>query len=38
MGVAAVHLPGTVIALAAQDVIDALNRKLGYAQPLTAAD
>jgi methylmalonyl-CoA mutase len=37
MGVAAVHLPGTVIALAAQDVIDALNRKLGYAQPLTVS-
>jgi methylmalonyl-CoA mutase len=38
MGVAAVHLPGTVIALAAQDVIDALNHKLGYAQPLTPAE
>jgi methylmalonyl-CoA mutase len=38
MGVSAVYLPGAVIALAAQDLLEALNRKLGYAQPLTTTE
>jgi methylmalonyl-CoA mutase len=33
MGVAAVFLPGTVLAAAAIEVLEALNLKLGYAQP-----
>ncbi|MGE3251869.1 MAG: methylmalonyl-CoA mutase [Hyphomonadaceae bacterium] len=38
MGAAAVYPPGAVIALAAQDLLDALNRKLGYAQAPAAAE
>ena len=33
MGAAAVYPPGGVIAEIAQDLLNALNQKLGYAQP-----
>jgi methylmalonyl-CoA mutase len=36
MGAAAVFPPGTVIAQAAIDVLEKLNERLGYAQPLVA--
>ncbi len=38
MGAAAVFLPGTVIAQAAIDILDKLNERLGYAQPVAAAE
>jgi methylmalonyl-CoA mutase len=34
MGAAAVYPPGGVIAEIAQDLLSALNEKLGYAQPM----
>jgi methylmalonyl-CoA mutase len=37
-GAAAVFLPGTVIPEAAIQLIDQLNRRLGYAQPAVAAE
>jgi methylmalonyl-CoA mutase len=33
MGAEAVYPPGTVIAQAAIDLLEALNRRLGYSQP-----
>jgi methylmalonyl-CoA mutase len=38
MGVTSVHLPGSAIPIAAQDVLEALNRTLGYAQPVKRSD
>jgi methylmalonyl-CoA mutase len=38
MGAAAVFLPGTVIAQAAIDILERLNERLGYAQPVVAAE
>jgi methylmalonyl-CoA mutase len=38
MGAAAVYPPGGVIADIAQDLLGALNQKLGYAQPARKAD
>ncbi|MGE0828161.1 MAG: methylmalonyl-CoA mutase [Hyphomonadaceae bacterium] len=38
MGAAAVYPPGAVIALSAQSLLDALNVRLGYAQPQRAAE
>ncbi len=38
MGAAAVYPPGGVIAEIAQDLLSALNQKLGYAQPARKAD
>jgi methylmalonyl-CoA mutase len=38
MGAAAVFLPGTVIAQAAIDILEQLNERLGYAQPVVAAE
>jgi methylmalonyl-CoA mutase len=38
MGAAAVYPPGGVIAEIAQDLLSALNEKLGYAQPARKAD
>jgi methylmalonyl-CoA mutase len=38
MGAAAVYPPGGVIADIAQDLLSALNQKLGYAQPARKAD
>ncbi|HWA22894.1 MAG TPA: methylmalonyl-CoA mutase family protein, partial [Caulobacterales bacterium] len=38
MGAASVFLPGTVIAQAAIDILERLNERLGYAQPVVAAE
>jgi methylmalonyl-CoA mutase len=38
MGAAAVFPPGTVIAQAAIDLLDKLNERLGYSQPVIAAE
>lgn len=37
-GAAAIFPPGTVIAEAAEALLDGLNAKLGYAQPKVAAE